>query len=73
MLFENNTFRTLHTRYFTPTIEMKDCNIMVFEEIFFYQSVQSDMRTSENIWKIAAVQWDAYTIGCLLDYPKKKI
>ena len=35
MSFENNTFRTLHARYFTPTIEIKDCNIIIVEEIFF--------------------------------------
>ena len=34
----------------------------------FDQPVKSDMRTYDNIQKIATVQGDDYTTGCLLDY-----
>ena len=35
----------------------------------FDQPVKSDMRTYDNIRKIATDQRDDYTNGCLLDYP----
>ena len=27
--FENTTDRTVHTKYYLPTVEIKDCNIMI--------------------------------------------
>ena len=35
---------------------------------FFDQPVESDMRTCDNILKIATSKEDDYTTGCLLDY-----
>ena len=37
-------------------------------EIFFDQPVNSDLKTYENIRKVATGQGDDYTTGCLLDY-----
>ena len=39
----------------------------------FSQSVKNDLKTYENIWKIATGQGDDYTTICLLDYPYSKI
>ena len=36
---------------------------------FFDQPVKNDLRTYDNIRKIATGQDDDYIIGCLLDYP----
>ena len=36
---------------------------------FFDQPIRNDLRTYDNISKIATNQGDDYTIGCLLDYP----
>ena len=36
---------------------------------FFDQTVKNNLRTYDNIRKIAAGQDDDYTTGCLLDYP----
>ena len=41
---------------------------MINGKNFFNQSVKSDMRTYNNIQKIATGQGDDYTTGCLLDY-----
>ena len=38
------------------------------EKAFFDQLVKSDMRTYDNIRKIAPGQGDDYTTNCLLDY-----
>ena len=36
--------------------------------LFFDQSIKNDLRTYENIRKIATGQGDDYRTGCLLDY-----
>ena len=41
---------------------------MIDEKNFFDQPVKRDMRTYDNIKKIATGQGDNYTTGCLLDY-----
>ena len=41
---------------------------MIDGKNFFYQPVESDIRTYDNIRKIATGQGDDYTAGCLLDY-----
>ena len=48
--------------------EIKDCNVMNDGKNFFDQSINSDLKTYENIRKIATAQGDNYTTGCLLDY-----
>ena len=42
---------------------------MINGENFFDQPVKDNRITCENIRKIATVQGDDYTTGCLLDYP----
>ena len=39
----------------------------LIEKNFFDHLVKNDTRTDENIRKIATVQGDDYTTGCLLD------
>ena len=36
---------------------------------FFDQPIKNDLKTYNNIRKIATGQGDDYTTGCLLDYP----
>ena len=67
-MFENNSSRMRHTGYFLPTVEIKDC-IMIHEQNLFDQSAKTDIRTNQNIKKIAAGRGDDHTTGCLLDYP----
>ena len=42
---------------------------MIDGKNFFDQPINSDLKTYENIRKIATGQGDDYTTGCLLDYP----
>ena len=42
---------------------------MIGGQNFFGHPVQIDMRTYDNIQKIATGQGDDYITGCLLDYP----
>ena len=48
---------------------MKDYNIKIDGQKFFNQSINNDIKTYENIRKIATGQGDDYTTGCLLGYP----
>ena len=51
-----------------PKVEIKDYNVMFDGKIFFDQPVNSDLKTYENIRKVATGKGDDYTTGCLLDY-----
>ena len=66
--FENDDDRTSDDRYYLPTVEIKDYNIMINGEDFFDQPIKNNKVTYENIRKIATGQGDDYTTGCLLDY-----
>ena len=66
--FENDAYRRSYKRYFLPTAEIKDCDIMIDEIKFFNQPIKNDLITYENIGKIATGPGDEYITGCLLDY-----
>ena len=68
LAFENDDDRTSNDKYYLPTVEIKDYNIMINGENFFDQPIKNDKVTYENIRKIATGQGDDYTTDCLLDY-----
>ena len=53
---------------FFPTVEIKDYNVMIDGKNFFDQPVKNDFKISDSVRKIATVQEDDYSTGCLLDY-----
>ena len=57
--FENENDRTVHTKYYLPTVEINE---------FFDQLVKNNLITYDNIRIIAIGQRNDYTTGCLLDY-----
>ena len=69
LAFENDDHRTSDKRYYLPTVEIKDYNIVINGENFFDQPIKNNKVTYDNIRKIATGQGDDYTTGCLLDYP----
>ena len=44
--FENDTDRTIHTKYYFSTIEIKDYNTMIDGQNFFSQSVKNSLTFS---------------------------
>ena len=68
LAFENDDDRTIDDKYYLPTVEIKDYNIMIHGENVFDQPIKNNRTTYENIRKIATGQGDDYTTGCLLDY-----
>ena len=51
--FENKYDRTVHTKYYLPTVEIKGYNVMIDGQNVFDQPVKSNLRTYDNIQKIA--------------------
>ena len=68
MSFENENERTVHTKYYLPTVEIKYYIVMMNGQNFFDQPVKNNLITYDNIRKIATDQGDDYAVGCLLDY-----
>ena len=66
--FENENGRTSHSTYYLPKVEIKDSNVMFDGRNVFDQPINSMTKTYEIIRRIAKVQGDDYTTGCLLDY-----
>ena len=69
MSFKDYDGRESHKQYYLPTVETKDYNVMIDGRNFFDQPIKNDLKTYDNIRKIAAGQGDDYTTGCSLDYP----
>ena len=69
LAFENDNDRRSDEEYYLPTVEIKDCNIMINSENFFDQTIKNNKVTYDNTRKIATGQVDDYITGCLLDYP----
>ena len=66
--FEQNTCRTVHTKYYLPTAEIKVYDVKMDGQNFFDQPVKNHMRTY-NIRKIATGPGVDYITGCLRVYP----
>ena len=75
------TFEKSDTKFYIPvvTLSTQDKNIninQIYIKIlcewlkmnFFDKPAKNNLRTYDNIWKIAAGQRDDFTTGCLLDY-----
>ena len=68
-MFENENDRKVHTGYHLSKIKIKDYNAMIYgEKKLFWSAGNNDLRTYENIQKIARGQRGNNTAACLLDY-----
>ena len=67
--FENEEDRESYKKYYPPTVEIKDYDVMIDGRNFFDQTVKSNLRTYDSIRKIKTGQGDDYTTVCILDYP----
>ena len=65
--FKDADGRESHKQYYFPMVEIKDCNVMVDGRNLFDQPIKNDLKTYDNIRKIATRD-DDYNMGCLLDY-----
>ena len=68
LLLENKEDKTVQTKYYLPTVEVKDCNVMINGKNVLDQPVKNNLRTYDNIRKIVTGQEDDCTTDCLLVY-----
>ena len=68
LTFEDDAQRKRNKRYYFPSLEIKDYNVMIVGKNVFDQPVKNNKVTYENIRKFATGQGDDYTTVCLLDY-----
>ena len=61
LLFEHENDKTEHTGYYRPKVESKDYNAKIDGRNVFDQPINDDIKTYENIRKIATGQGDDYT------------
>ena len=69
MLFKDHYGRQSHKQYFLPALGIKGYNAMINGRNFFNQLIKNDLKTYDNIRKIATGQCDDCRTGYLLDYP----
>ena len=67
--FKDSDGRESNDQYYLPIVEIKDYNVMIDGRNFFDQPIKNNLKTYNNVIKIATGQDDDYTPGCLLDYP----
>ena len=66
LAFENEEDRSSFSKYFTPTIEIKDYNVSIHEKLFFEIPIKNKEETYEAI--IELIVDSDYTTSNLLDY-----
>ena len=70
MSFKDDDGPESHKQYYLPTVEVKDYNVMIDGRNSFDQPIKNDLKTYDNIRKIATSKGDDYIAElCLLDYP----
>ena len=67
--FENNAQQRSYERHFLPSVEIKDCNVMIDRRNFFDQTFKNNEQKYDGIWKFANGKGDDYTAGPLPDHP----
>ena len=67
--FKDDGSRERHKQYYLQTVEIKNYYVMIDGRNFFDQLIKIDIKTYDNIRKIATGQGNDYTTGCLLDFP----
>ena len=67
LAYKNEEDRPTFSKYYTPTVEIKDYNILINQKPFFELPVRNKKESYENIIEINKVLND-YTCSNLLDY-----
>ena len=59
--FKDENGRESYKQYYRPTVEIKDYNVIIDGRNFFDQPTKNELKTYDNIRKIATGQGDDYT------------
>ena len=66
--FGNNACTAILKKYYFPTVEIKDYNVMIDGHNFLDHPIENNLGTYENIRKVATGQGKDYMTGFVLDY-----
>ena len=66
--FKDDDARKSYKQYYLPIVEIKDYHVQIDKRTFFDRSINNDLKTFDNIRKIATGQSDDYKTGFLLGY-----
>ena len=69
MSFKDEDGQEGQRQYYVPNMDIKDYNVVIDGKNFFDHPIKNDLKTYDNIRKIATGQGDDWTIGCLLHWP----
>ena len=64
----NKVERDSHRKYFLPTVNITNCNVLIDGRNFYDQPISDQIKKYGEIRKIATEKGDDYATGCLLDY-----
>ena len=67
LAYENEEDRSFFSKYYTPSVEITDYNVLIDQQPFFELPVGNKKETYEKIVDISKILND-YTVGNLLDY-----
>ena len=65
--FPDSTLRNSHRRYFLPTTNIRDYNILIDGRNFYDQSISDDFKKYKELRKAMTGRGEDYTTGSLLD------
>ena len=68
MSFQDDDDQESPKQHHLPSVEIKDYNVMINGRIFLDQTIKNNLKSYNNIRKIATGQGDDYPTGYLLDY-----
>ena len=68
---ENTTDRTVYTKYYLPTVEIKDYNVVIDRQNIFNQPVKSNLRTYDKIQKMQLVKEMIILLNFKINYFNK--
>ena len=66
LLFENSDQSIIYKKQFVPTVEIKDCNVMIYTKNVFDHSIRNDMKLYDHIRETAIGQGGDCTTGCFI-------
>ena len=68
MSFQDDDDQESPKQHHLPSVEIKDYNVVIDGRIFLDQTIKNNLKSYNNIRKIATGQGDDYPTGYLLDY-----
>ena len=57
-----------HKKYYQPTVEVKQHNILIDDGNFYDQNVNDSITRYNKLLKLTSGKGEDYTTGCLVDY-----